>query len=88
MVMATSVKAVTSSVVPNLRDTTTISPPNPKTRPSHWRCVTFSVTFPPDDRFDDMLDTQIAVNTGCNPTISAASPEPIPPLMATHTPPK
>ena len=63
---------------PNLCPTTSTSPAKPSVSPNHWRAV----TRPP------VADSHTAVSTGCNPTISADSPAPMPALTAAHTPPR
>ena len=58
--------------------TTRTKPASPSIKPSHWRRLTW---LPRED-------IQIAVSTGCKPTISDDRPEPMPALTADHTPPR
>ena len=62
----------------NLRDTTSSRPVSPSSNPSHWRRATLA----------PRADNHNAVSTGCRPTISADSPEPMPALTAAQTPPR
>jgi hypothetical protein len=71
-------QALTSTPCSNLRATTKASPKKPNNKPNHWR----RDTWPPRE------DNQMAVSTGCKPTIKADKPEPMPALTAAHTPPK
>ena len=81
-----SVSAVTSLPAPNLRATTSSRPASPSSSPSHCLGVTLPCPAAPPDA--PTQDSHSAVSTGCKPTISAASPAPMPPLTATQTPPR
>ena len=68
---------------PNFRETTRSKPRKPSSSPTHWRRVTLPVCAVKLNS-----ESQIAVSIGCNPTIKAASPDPIPALTAAQTPPR
>ena len=65
--------------VSNLRDTTSTKPKKPSHKPAH--CFLLTVASAPP-----MVLIHTAVRTGCKPTMSEDKPEPMPSLMASHTP--
>ena len=66
----------------SLCQTTKSSPQKPNNKPSHCRRLTlFSKVLSLDE-------SQMAVSTGCSPTMRADKPEPMPALTAAQTPPK
>jgi hypothetical protein len=74
---------VTRCPPPSLRDTTSTKPGETQQQARSTGRATRSLTSPPP-----MPDSQIAVSTGCRPTISADTPEPMPALTAAQTPPR